>query len=158
MKINQGNKQEEANEIYWTRTSFLSLGVGNYFNNILAFFKHLRWYNSKPGQEETLKIQEGGSSSNRVAITCPLFAIGFTTGLPNSGWASFFSPAHCSTLTKIYTWCRFAVRNSKKFLVYRIGDLWRLWMVKNWSLGLICIIQSVWNHSGPSEVPYSANQ
>ena len=58
MKIYQGNKQDEANKIY--STSILSLEVGNYFNNILAFLKHLLCYNSKPVQKETLKIQEGG--------------------------------------------------------------------------------------------------
>ena len=47
---------------------------------------------------------------------------------------------------------------SKKYqstwLVCDIEDLWRFWMVPNWPgelLGLI-YLESVWNHSGPSDV------
>ena len=68
MKIYQGNKQDEANKIY--STSILSLKFGNYFNNILAFLKHLPGYNSKPGLKETLKIRKGSSS---IRVTCLLF-------------------------------------------------------------------------------------
>ena len=43
-----------------------------------------------------------------------------------------------------------------------LWNIWWFWMVKDWSWMISGItwtyIQSIWNHSGPSEVPHSANQ
>ena len=47
---------------------------------------------------------------------------------------------------------------SDQLLLCGIGDLWQFWIVWNWSWMISRItwthMQSVWNHSGPSEVPY----
>ena len=55
---------------------------------------------------------------------------------------------------------RFVVRNSKnvptKKLVWGIRDIWRFWMIPNWSMGdLFNNLESIWYHSEPLEVSYS---
>ena len=49
-------------------------------------------------------------------------------------------------------------KSSWQLLVCGIFDLWRFWIVWNWSWGITWThAKSVWNHWGPSKGPYSAN-
>ena len=108
------------------------------------------------------------SKPNGIALCYPDANTGFTTFLNHQVLTPFITriSLNWTSLKQILLEPLCSKKKQKKILdqllVCRIGDLWRFWMVQNWLCMIRGIpwthIQLVWNHSDPSEVPYSANQ
>ena len=47
-------------------------------------------------------------------------------------------------------------------MAWGIGDIWRVWMISNWSLMIMGVtdahLEPIWYYSEPSDAPYSPNQ